>query len=95
MFNIRRCPECGQMSEWSGSWADRCQHCGELLAREEIREEMHREEQQQKIEESKILKIRPGDNTFIRILKTIGTVANAIFVGIISFILWILAMTPG
>lgn len=78
------------MSTWNISEEDLCEVCGSTLT-------PHLEVKQNLIleKEPSLLDILPEDSLFIIILKKIGWVFQMIFIGILSFFIWLISIISG
>ncbi|NEN22503.1 hypothetical protein G3O08_03170 [Cryomorpha ignava] len=101
MVNERKCPAC---AKWTDGHKTHCTHCGALtdpaLIAEEIRKE--REEEREAymfINESKAIKklkgLKESDKTFHRIIFYIADTLFTIYMAILSFIVWLIALVSG
>ncbi|MFT2011079.1 hypothetical protein ACMA1I_20585 [Pontibacter sp. 13R65] len=98
MNSSRKCPVCGQWSQWNQNPTDRCEHCQSILDPIAVSREQAREERRQ--EESKrfsvdFIKIDPEDPWYLSLFKRVGLGIQITFAAIISFILWLIAFLAG
>lgn len=94
----KKCPHCGNWSQWTQNPTDLCQHCGSVLdpvavARQEAREERKQEEAERL--SIKFIEIKPDDPWYLRIIKRMGLGFQIAFVSIVSFFLWLIALLAG
>jgi hypothetical protein len=94
----KKCPNCGEWSDWNQNPTDRCEHCGSILdpvavARQEAREERRQEEADRFT--VKFIEINPDDPWYLQIIKRMGLGIQIAFVSIVSFILWLIAILAG
>lgn len=94
----RKCPQCGQWSEWAGNPTDLCEHCGSILDEKgfirRVKEE-EREAEEKKRFDITLIEIYPDDNKVVVILKRIVQGFQIAFMAILSFILWLIALLAG
>jgi methionyl-tRNA synthetase len=98
MKGSKKCPHCGQWSVWSHAPTDRCEHCQRLLdpaAFNRQQAQHKRKEEEKKRFTVDLIQINPTDSTFAKFWKSIGLGFQLAFVGIISFILWLIALLAG
>ncbi|MGV3586565.1 MAG: hypothetical protein ACO1OF_06170 [Adhaeribacter sp.] len=93
----KKCPHCGEWSEWDQQPTDTCQFCGALLddrtlLREAAREAESRNKKQLEID---IIEVYPTDSFFVKIGKRIIQAIQISFIAIVSFIIWFLTMLAG
>jgi len=94
----RKCPHCGQWSEWTGHPADLCEHCGSILDEAGFIRKV--EEEEREAEEDKrfgidLIEIYPDDNMVVVFLKRIVQGFQIVFMAILSFFLWLIALLAG
>ncbi|MFB9863838.1 hypothetical protein [Rufibacter immobilis] len=98
MKESKKCPHCGQWSVWNHSPADRCEHCQALLdpaAFERQQAQAERKEEEEKRFSVDLIQINPDDSALVKFFKSIGLGFQLAFVGIVSFILWLIALLAG
>ncbi|TAF44539.1 MAG: hypothetical protein EAZ51_03940 [Sphingobacteriales bacterium] len=94
-----KCPNCSQFTLWLGRDYDRCLHCAEFLQNQEFIKKLENDIVTKVKEENDIFYIRPNDSGFTKIskrffrrLRKITMIVQALFIGFMTFILWILGM---
>jgi methionyl-tRNA synthetase len=98
MKSSRKCPGCGQWSEWNELPDDKCQHCGNTLdpqglkARQEQEAEALRQKQHLNLA---LIEIYPHDSATTRFGKRIVQAAQLTLMAIISFIIWLVTVLAG
>jgi len=98
LSSSRKCPTCGQWSEWNQNPSDRCRHCGNVLdpqavkARKKRQEDEFRQKDQLNIT---LIEIYPYDSAFTRFWKRIVQAFQISLMAIISFIIWLIALLAG
>lgn len=101
MLNERKCPAC---DKWTDGQKTHCTHCGVLtdpvLIAEEIKKEREEEKRLYKVEnESKTAKklkaLKKSDKILHRIIFYIADTLFTIYMGILSLIVWIIALITG
>jgi hypothetical protein len=94
----RKCPHCGQWSEWTGEPTDLCEYCGCLLDEagfiRQVEEEEREAEEKDRFDFS-LIEIYPTDNKFVVFLKRIVQGFQIVFMAILSFFLWLIALLAG
>ncbi|ALI98260.1 hypothetical protein [Rufibacter tibetensis] len=98
MKGTKKCPHCGHWSPWNQEITDRCQNCHRLL--DPAAYERQAAQEERKEEESKrftldFIRINPDDPYFLKFFKSIGLGFQLAFAGIVSFILWLIAVLAG
>jgi hypothetical protein len=98
MEDQKKCHSCGQWSEWTHHTSDKCVHCGEVLDKVALEMETRKNEsdsiQLKKIENS-FLTIKDSDNWPMVFIKRIANIANAIFIAIMGFLVWLTTTIAG
>lgn len=101
MVNERKCPACGK---WTNGHKTHCTHCGNLtdpvLIAKENRKERDEERKAYKLEnEPKAIKklkaLKKSDKILHRIIFYIADTIFTIYMGILSFIVWLIALITG
>ncbi|WP_192821770.1 hypothetical protein [Rufibacter sp. LB8] len=98
MNGTKKCPTCGQWSSWNQNPEDRCQHCQAPLDPAAVARKQDREdhaEQQKKQFTVDFIQLDPADPWHKQLYKRIGLGFQVAFVGIVSFILWLIALLAG
>ncbi len=91
----KKCPHCGQWSNWSNNINDRCENCGKPLAQEELDREKKRADEKEKNEKDWMFYINPNDSELVKFFKKTGNLFYTVFMAIMSFIMWLIAALPG
>jgi hypothetical protein len=93
----KKCPHCGEWSEWNQQLTDTCEHCGALLDDEKLLRAAAREIEQneQKGFDLDIIQIHPTDSGIVVFYKRIVQALQYSFIAIVTFIIWILALLAG
>ncbi|MBC3539943.1 hypothetical protein ACFSC6_04880 [Rufibacter sediminis] len=94
----KKCPHCHQWSPWNQDVTDRCVHCQSLLDPAAFERQQAQEERKQEEKERfsvDFIQIDPSDSAFTKFWKSIGLGFQMAFVGIVSFILWLIALLAG
>ena len=93
----KKCPECGEWSDWNQQISDTCQHCGALLSQQEFLRVAAREaaQQEKKGFEVGLISIHPNDSWPVVALKRLVQAIQISFVAVVSFIIWLLTMLAG
>jgi len=93
----KKCPNCGQWSEWNQEATDTCEHCGALLNDEILLRSAAREaaQNERKKFDLDIIQIYPTDSGFVVFYKRIIQALQYSFIAIMTFILWVLALVAG
>lgn len=101
MANERKCPACG---EWTNGHITHCTQCGALtdptLIAEESRNEREKDRRADKLRnESKTAKrfraLKGSDKLIHRIIFFIANTLFTIYMGILSFVVWLIALITG
>lgn len=95
MKGSKKCPDCGQWSEWNQEKTDRCQHCDALLSPEIIEREEKSAQKKKEQEDGWIFNVKPDDNPIKVFFKKTGKLGYVIFMAIVSLIVWLIAFLPG
>ncbi|AEL25434.1 hypothetical protein [Cyclobacterium marinum] len=91
----KKCPNCGKWTEWNQKLTDTCEHCGEILGKEELAFEEKRAAQKKVNEEQWIFFIKESDSAFVKKSKIIGNFFYSLYITIITIIAWLIAALPG
>lgn len=101
MVNERKCPACGK---WTDGHKTHCIHCGALtdpvlIAEERSKERAEDRRADELKNESKTVKklkaLKKSDKVFHRIIYYIADTIFTIYMGILSFIVWLIALITG
>jgi hypothetical protein len=94
----KKCPRCGQWSEWTGNPTDLCEHCGSILDEKgfirQVKEEEEEREEKKKFDIT-LIEIYPDDSKPVVFFKRIVQGFQIGFMAILSFILWLIALLAG
>ena len=91
--NIIKCNLCGQ---WTAGDKYSCVHCGEIIEEERIKETKVRHEKTSlSFDNIMLVKVYEDDHVIIKFFKKIFQVAQLIYIGILTFVLWLIAFLPG
>lgn len=91
----KKCPHCGKWSFWNQDLNDVCVHCGEPLGGRDLVYHEKRQAQEKANEEQWIFYVGDDDPEFVKYLKQIGNFFYVIYMGILTFIAWVIAFLPG
>jgi hypothetical protein len=91
--SIKKCPSCGEWSGWNLSIDDTCDFCGALLDPKAV-EARDRREEREAVDKPiiKLIPIYPDDHPVLKFLKTIARGAQLVFMALISFFIWLIAV---
>lgn len=94
-----KCRSCGKFTLWLGRDHDRCLYCNNFLQNQEYIKKLENEIVTQVKEENDIFFIKPTDSKFTRInkrffrkVRKITVIAQGLFIGFMTLLLWILGM---
>lgn len=96
--STRKCPTCGQWSNWSQNPDDTCEHCGSILDPQGMRARKLQDEEalrQEKNLNIALIEIFPYDPPFTRFWKRIVQGFQLTLMAIISFIIWFVTVLAG
>ncbi len=93
-MNIKKCGFCGNWSGAAGSLDDCCEVCNEIL---DYKSHYRLSQRVEKSEEKAVLfyHIQENDSLFTKIIRRIAGSIYFAVMGIVSFIVWLVAMLPG
>ncbi|WP_297334808.1 class I tRNA ligase family protein [Algoriphagus sp.] len=91
----KKCPHCEKWSRWNMNLTDPCEHCGQPLGGKDLKNQERREQEQLKNTENWLFTIKKTDSSLLVFLKKIGNSFYTIFMAILSFLLWLIAVMPG
>ncbi|MCL6261382.1 hypothetical protein M3O96_19945 [Aquiflexum sp. TKW24L] len=91
----KKCPHCGNWSAWSGIMTEACTSCGKPLGGRDLEYHINREKDKKTNAENWIFFIKESDNTFVKYAKIVGNFFYTIYMAIITFLVWLIAMLPG
>ncbi|MBK6263696.1 hypothetical protein JKA74_01510 [Marivirga sp. S37H4] len=89
-----KCQNCGTWNVLTGEKNQRCSNCGEVL-KDEMQERLNKLSEIRKEQLDKwMFTIKEDDNAFTKFFKKTGNILYLIFISIIAFISWLLAILP-
>jgi hypothetical protein len=93
----KKCPQCGEWSDWNGEITDSCQHCGAGLSDKSSLSAAARaaEQQEKKGFELGLIPIHATDSWPVVLVKRLVQAIQISFVAILSFLIWFLTMLAG
>ncbi|GHB53593.1 hypothetical protein [Mongoliitalea lutea] len=91
----KKCPHCGEWSNWTVNINDACEHCGKPLGGRDLEYHERREADTKANQEQWIFHIKETDNDAVVVLKKVGNFFYTIYMAIITFIAWLVAVLPG
>jgi predicted amidophosphoribosyltransferase len=91
----KKCPHCGNWSEWSGNLDEACSVCGKPLGGKDLHYHQKRQTEKKANDENWIFYIKETDNAFVKNAKIVGNFFYTIYMAIITFLVWLIAMLPG
>lgn len=91
----KKCPHCGEWSAWNGDMRDACDHCGKPLGGRDLDYQEKRDADTKRNEEQWIFYIKESDSEAVKLAKQVGNFFYTIYMGIITFIAWLIAVLPG
>lgn len=90
-----KCTHCGTWNEKKESTEFACTECGSMI-KNQLKERQSKQIQFDKDQLDKwMFTIKESDNGFIKASKKIGNVIYMIFMAIVAFIAWVVAVLPG
>ncbi len=91
----KKCPHCGEWSSWTTDMNDTCDHCGKPLGGRDLEYHNIREKDKQANKEQWIFHIKEDDSDFTIGMKKVGNFFYTVYMGIITFLAWVIAALPG
>ena len=91
----KKCPHCGNWSKWTGDLNEACNSCGKSLAGKDLDYHLKRQKETKANDEKWIFFIKETDSPFARYSKIVGNFFYTIYMAIITFLVWLIAMMPG
>jgi hypothetical protein len=91
----KKCPHCGNWSAWSGNMTEPCGSCGKPLGGRDLDYHLSREKDKKANDENWIFFIKESDGFFVKNAKIVGNFFYTIYMAIITFLVWLIAMLPG
>ncbi len=89
-----KCKNCGAWNELTGEVNQKCSNCGEILV-DEKQARLDKLEAMRKEQLDKwMFTIKDEDDPFTKFFKKAGNIMYLIFISIIAFISWLLAVLP-
>lgn len=100
MNAVHKCPSCKKFSHSDGTAEATCEHCGAYLDPVEVKSKQKYEEEKRQAElkhEHPVfwVNVKPGDGAFRASFVRFVQGAQIVYMAIISFILWIVAIIAG
>lgn len=97
--STKKCKNCGSWSPWNQQVNAICQICGHLLDEEaflaQAKAEAEANEKKPYQVNFDLIKIYPSDSFLVKTGKRLIQAIQISFIGILSFILWVLTMLAG
>lgn len=91
----KKCPHCGEWSKWNKNIEDLCEHCGQPLGGRDLEFHQNRQKDIQANKEQWIFYIKESDSDFMKGLKKVGNIFYTIYMAIVTFLAWLVAVLPG
>lgn len=91
----KKCPHCGEWSKWTTNMNDLCEHCGKALGGRDLEYHIIRERDKKANKEQWIFDIKETDSAFMKGLKTVGNFFYTIYIAVLTFLAWLVAVMPG
>lgn len=91
----KKCPHCGKWSKWTMDFQDTCEHCGKPLGGRDLEYQKNREKDKKANDEQWIFHIKEDDSDLVKGLKKAGNFFYMIYMGILTFLAWVIAALPG
>ncbi|EON75691.1 hypothetical protein ADIS_3841 [Lunatimonas lonarensis] len=91
----KKCPHCNAWSKWNQDINDTCEHCGHQLGGADLHYHEKRLAQEKANRENWIFYIKDTDSGFMKGAKKVGNFFYTIYISIITFIAWLIAVLPG
>ncbi|WP_040302507.1 hypothetical protein [Algoriphagus machipongonensis] len=91
----KKCPHCGQWSEWSNNFQDKCEHCGEPLSKVELDRAQKIANEKEQNEKNWMFYVHPDDSSIVKFFKKSGNLFYMVFMTIMTFLMWLIAALPG
>lgn len=91
----KKCRHCGKWSSWNLNLFDLCDHCGQTLGGKDLENQERRIADKENNEDNWMFNIKESDSYVTKGMKKVGNFFYTIFMAIISFILWLIAVLPG
>ena len=88
----KKCPACGQWSNWNQSMTDKCEHCGTVLERQRAEDTKRREDNAKKPLTFTKRKVEPGDSFLQVMYKKVFNWTGAAYFAFLSFMMWLIAV---
>jgi hypothetical protein len=93
-MNEKKCSNCGEWTPWEGKIEDKCVHCNTLLVPHLYQEDLDKKAALAQVEIDWWV-VQPEDGLGMRMLKVIVNAFRLLFLGIASFVLWVIAWLAG
>ena len=91
LLNETKCIAC---KKWTNGSKTHCQHCNSILETTKLENE-RQERHENYIIDIMLIKIKPTDHIIVVGIKKVLQAIQIVYMAILSFILWIIAMLPG
>lgn len=95
MKTEKKCPHCGNWTEWEKHPTDRCTSCNEVLDKIALEEKTEREEKAKFIKENDFLRIKETDGLGMRMVRRTAWFFHVIFAAITWAFLWFVTTFSG
>ncbi|GAA5039011.1 hypothetical protein GCM10011506_37620 [Marivirga lumbricoides] len=89
-----KCPNCDTWNEIESTGIEKCKNCGNTLIDEKKEREKKLEDFRQEQMDKWMFTIDEGDSKFMRFAKKVGNAGYYVFISILAFFAWLLAILP-
>jgi predicted amidophosphoribosyltransferase len=91
----KKCPHCGEWSKWTTNMNDLCENCGKALGGRDLEYHEIRERDKKANKEQWIFDVKETDSALVKGLKIVGNFFYTIYIAILTFLAWLVAIMPG
>lgn len=91
----KKCPHCGNWTQWQNQPSDRCEHCNETLDERTVKLQQEWLDEKREFYEKNFYRIREDDGVFMVIVRKVAMVFHMIFAAITWLIMWVVMSVNG
>lgn len=89
-----KCSNCGTWNEVENTSMQKCKNCGDVLVDQKKEREKKLEDFRQEQMDKWMFTIHENDSKFVRFAKKVGNGGYYVFITILAFFAWLLAILP-
>jgi hypothetical protein len=96
LASTKKCPHCGQWTNWQQHPDDRCEHCQQVLEPHRVANDQARQALDEKVGANLVLiDINPDDPLPLKLGKYVIRGGQLFFAAIVAFVVWFVTVLAG